>query len=550
MKNNNKNPKILNILKFALLTAIVIIIAVFFINKKESLDLDELYTYGLANSSFQLQVEDHREYSGEEILLQYAAVKDGEGFNIKNVVFNQSMDTHPPLYYLLVNFVSSIHKNHFSIWHGLIVNVLFLIILFFEMRQLFIYVIDDKLSSTLFSITALLSYGFINCFVFTRMYVMLSAVSMAYIILLQNKIKESKNDSYTEKSDIKFLILLFSNCFVGMMTQYHFILIAGFFSIYFLIFSLYNKNYKLLIKTIIAGLTSIALSILIYPAMLKHMFAESGSLHSVTNEQNKELSVKFYEMAKTIKRAFFGDSIYVYFGILILIIILYFVFTSIKNKKNTTTEVSKFNIKNIITEHQLYFIFLLCFIYYYLIICITTKLTFARYFYNIYPIIAICIICPIYFILKNINNKLKYISIIIFIATCLLSRFKEEPFSLNMGTKQYLDFIEQNHDVKTIILYRDIDKDGVMNSAKTSAWKLPDIIYNFKSLDNISFVNMSNVDLINNDNENIRGFDDIFVIIFTKEDDDVILDIIKNKNNVRRVNKIFFNNYYHMYRMN
>ena len=153
--------------------------------------------------------------------------------------------------------------------------------------------------------------------------------------------------------------------------------------------------------------------------------------------------------------------------------------------------------------------------------------------------------------LKNINNKLKYISIIVFILICFGSRYKEQPFSLNIGNNQYFEFLNQNKNVKTILLYRDMDLEGNINSAKTSIWKMPKILYNFRNMESLTFVNIRDInELMNNSNENISGFDDIFVVIFTKEDDDTLLDIIKQKNNVKRINRIYFNTYYHMYRLN
>ena len=127
-------------------------------SKKEDLDFDEILTFGLANNSFQLDIEDYKEYNGEELLLQYAAVKEGETFNVENVFFNQKMDTHPPLYYLLVNFVSSIRKGTFSMWHGLIINLLFMLILFWEMRYLFNLVIKDNIMSTILSLIIFFIY--------------------------------------------------------------------------------------------------------------------------------------------------------------------------------------------------------------------------------------------------------------------------------------------------------------------------------------------------------------------------------------------------------
>ncbi|MBQ2205351.1 MAG: hypothetical protein II411_05610, partial [Lachnospiraceae bacterium] len=164
-------------------------------SKKENLDIDEMYTYGLANNSFQLDFEEFKEYSGQELLLKYAAANDKTAFNAGNVIFNQTMDTHPPLYYFLVNFICSLNKNTFSMWFGLIINLIFMIVIFWELRYLIYKITSDYPLSTIITLLSFFTYGFINNFVFTRMYVMLSAISLAFIILIINKIETLDADS-------------------------------------------------------------------------------------------------------------------------------------------------------------------------------------------------------------------------------------------------------------------------------------------------------------------------------------------------------------------
>ena len=199
-------------------------------SKKEDLDFDEVGTFGLANNTFQLDIEDFKEYNGEELLLKYASVKDGEEFNISNVFFNQKMDTHPPLYYLVLNFICSIRKGTFSMWYGLIINLFYMVILFFELKYLFNLIINDEKISTVLSLLSFFTYGFINEIVFIRMYVQLSILSMGFAILVINKINsiidnkkayltnniDNNNDKTIKKSynknDFRFLIKFFVIC--------------------------------------------------------------------------------------------------------------------------------------------------------------------------------------------------------------------------------------------------------------------------------------------------------------------------------------------------
>ena len=133
-------PIFSKIISVIILSLLVILIAMFFISKKANLDIDEMYTYGLSNSQFQVNVENYKEYSGEELFLSYVSANDSHLFDIQNVFFNQQMDTHPPLYFMLVNFICSINKNKFSMMYGLAINIAFLIILYWETRHLLLLI--------------------------------------------------------------------------------------------------------------------------------------------------------------------------------------------------------------------------------------------------------------------------------------------------------------------------------------------------------------------------------------------------------------------------
>ena len=81
---------------------------------------------------FSIKYRGLQEYTGDELLLEYTSVKDRREFNIKNVFFNQKMETHTPLYYLIVKIICSLKKGTFSIWYALIINIIFIVILYFQ----------------------------------------------------------------------------------------------------------------------------------------------------------------------------------------------------------------------------------------------------------------------------------------------------------------------------------------------------------------------------------------------------------------------------------
>ena len=537
--SNNKN-KISNIqskkptLLFTIIISIIVVFIGFFImSKKEDMDFDEILTFGLANNSFQLDIEDYKEYNGNDLLLQYTAVKEGEEFNVKNVYFNQKMDTHPPLYYLLVNFVSSIRKGTFSMWHGLIINLFFMIILFWEMRYLFTLVIDDNIMATIFSLISLFIYGFVNELVFIRMYVMLSVISMGFAILIIRRIINYE----AEKTNNIFYVLFFALCVVGILTQYHFTILAFYFSLVFGIFLIYKKDYKSLIITFVTGLSSIAVSLFVFPYMIKHLFGEE-SLHAFNGNQIHSLSERLYEIILTIYRAFFGLGFIPYLIILFIAIIF--------ACKKLAKENAKF--KDVIINNRIYFVIFGCCVFYYLVISFTVKYTFARYLYNIYPLIIVTIISAIYLLYRKISPNLKYLSLVVLLILVIGSRIKGEPFSLNVGHNDFHEYLSNNSNTKILALYRSLNEEGIMDAQNTSAWKLSRPLYSFRDMDSISFVDLSkNEDIFKNDN--MLKDKALFILIYVMENDERILDNIIETTDFKSVSKIIDTTYYHMYRL-
>ncbi len=205
--------------KYIFFTAIIVFVCCFFMSKKENLFIDEMFTYGLSNNQFMLVENDYQIYSGEEVLLDYVSVKEGQQFNFSNVIFNQEHDTHPPIYYLIVNFISSLNVEKFSLWYGLIINIFFIVIIYWGMYYLIFNILEDETFALLVPIVSMFFYGFVNQIVFTRMYVMLSAISLLFIIHIYNYIKMN----YVKKNNLIFYVILFFIIIFGILTQYQII---------------------------------------------------------------------------------------------------------------------------------------------------------------------------------------------------------------------------------------------------------------------------------------------------------------------------------------
>ena len=578
--------------KIIILSVIVILISVFFMSQKENLDYDEVSTYGLSNNQFQLIVDDWREYHGMEVLLNYAAVKNGNEFNIENVFWNQGLDTHPPIYYMMVNFICSIRKGTFSIWYGLIINIIFMVLLFFEMRYLLNLVIKDEIFSTIISIVVLCTNGFISLYVFTRMYVVATVLSMSFIILILNKM-------YKNINNILFLILFFLNSVLGVLTHYHFMFIAFIFSCIFGTYLIRNKNYKLLITTFVVGATSLIVSYIIFPSIIDHMFAQN-SLHAITNSGEELKSQIMIKLVESIYTSFFGYGLIPYILILVALITIYIISlrkplmlqgdTKQIDDKNisalTIGKKDKINLLTIFEKHKTYFMLLISIVLFYFFIIATVKFPFVRYLFIIYPLLTIVIIAPIYLIVsriskdgksekifvrdeeeldnqnetlhkKNIlytfkNNKvyLKWISVVVILMLAIASNVAKAPVSLNKGDKAFVDYLSRNANETLLCVYSSIDKNGNRNTGKTSLWKAHRPIYSLRNMRSIIFADLSrNENLIMSVNGQFDSIDKMFLIVYPPEDDEAVIDKMSNNYGFVNANKIYISNYFHMYEL-
>ena len=115
---------------WALLLVLVLVsgVCLLFASRKQGMFIDEIYTYGLSNSSYQpflggdrFEAIEHRVYTRQE-MLDYVSINGDEGFDFGSVYYNQVHDVHPPLYYWLFHLASALTPHVFSKWTGLVLN--------------------------------------------------------------------------------------------------------------------------------------------------------------------------------------------------------------------------------------------------------------------------------------------------------------------------------------------------------------------------------------------------------------------------------------------
>ena len=252
--------------------AICLYVCLFFlmivvIDTKENYHGDEIFTYGLSNHNNGITMKPQRApYSYAPAInayLEYMTVEKGEEFQFSNVWANQAQDVHPPLYYSIIHFLSSLYSGKFTKWIAGGVNILFMLLTFFVFRKIMdFYKIEGK-DKVIFSLFFVLNTGILMAVSFFRMYV----VVMFEVTLITWLILKFKGN---EK--LKFYIALLSISIVGALTHYYFIVYLFFVCLFYGIFLLSNKRwvnvlYLILTMTCAGFLAFLILLIITLPSI-------------------------------------------------------------------------------------------------------------------------------------------------------------------------------------------------------------------------------------------------------------------------------------------
>ena len=114
---------------FAVILFVQIVFMLYYCNMKQGFFVDEIWSYGLSNSYYHAQIWEDNGLDNvkiePEIFKSYLTVNKGEEFSYGSVIYNQTHDAHPPLFYMVLHTISSFCPGEFSKWFGLIPNVIY-----------------------------------------------------------------------------------------------------------------------------------------------------------------------------------------------------------------------------------------------------------------------------------------------------------------------------------------------------------------------------------------------------------------------------------------
>ena len=225
----------------------------------------------------------------------YLTIQPSDIFDFAPVIWNQSRDVHPPLFYLLVHIVSSFFLGAFSKYIVFSINIIFYILTCIYIYKIFKLYKKEK-AGIIAVILYGLSIGAISTVMLQRMYMM-----MTFFVLLYTYICLKISRKGMQKREITELSIC---TILGFLTQYYFCLFA---LIMFLILFIHLKGKR---KTWIWENIKLAiLGVAIFPASIYHIFF---SYRGITSLQENYFERLRYYIEKMFREFSLNNAIRIY----------------------------------------------------------------------------------------------------------------------------------------------------------------------------------------------------------------------------------------------
>ncbi len=266
----------------------------------------------------------------------YLTVSADERFSYDVVYENQEQDVHPPLFYCILHTVCSFFPGRFSKWFGLSINLFFFAATLWMLYRLGGMLCGREgmlrfLTPLLYSVSA----GALSCVLYLRMYMMLTFFAVVFAFLLYRVMEEEE----TKESWILVQLALVTAA--GMLTQYYFLIFAFLLSVCYMGFRVCRREWRRAFHYALAMIFGIGSGILIFPAMLRHIFLGDKGKASLANAAGNldDLCQRLAVYTGLTADALFGGSSLLMWGTLLfaVVCVCYGVICSVREKPGWDT---------------------------------------------------------------------------------------------------------------------------------------------------------------------------------------------------------------------
>ena len=408
---------------------------------KSYIHMDEAYSLGLASYD-KVEIQDNEDFYNTwhdgKYYEDYLCVNDDEIGQYKQVYENQKNDVHPPLYYLILRFAMGFHKNSYSKWPGIIINMII-----YAFVTIFMYLILNKIlkdkykykeKSAIIAMVSSLVLASITNVIYIRMYA-LSTLNVLITTYLHLKLLDKKEIDY------KLLTFIGVSALAGSLTHYYYLFYLAMIFIMFAIKYIKEKRYKELIAYTVTMCIAGVTSLIIFPYSIKHLFfgyRGQGALSKLTQISEFLKSIELY-IQKFNRHAFNG---------LLFIILALIVGLGIYKKVN----------KKKIFENKNQYIKYIAIptAFYTLLVSLSAPWIELRYIMPVCGLVFILIIYLLENVLENIFNEKNVFRILtVCLAIILITPiiFKMEPEEEFLDKRDIVEEVQNELNVPTIYMF-------------------------------------------------------------------------------------------------
>lgn len=390
MKNMSKWKKYTNI-GIVLLILIASLYSLFFCNLKNSWFVDEVYSYGLANSSYLPFLPTTDSWVDASYYKDYVSVQNNP-FNFGSVLYNQSVDVHPPAYYMILHFISSIFIGCTSKWVGLSINIVASVLGGVFIYEIILLLIDnhsDKQNQAIAMIVMLfylISNGYLSNLLYIRMYCLASFFAILLLYLHFRLINHDYMDSFAT-------VGIPCTLFLGSLTHYFFIIYAFPVCFVFFLNLIYQKKYLRVVKYTGSSVFSMTLAYISFPHVFEQMKRNGGNQGLVHLANLSDIKAFL-----TIIINYECNSSGLIYIISLFLLIIVFAF-SVRNE----IKKCKFNIAKLFFGHLYFELIFIPPIFYFLLLVKYVGET--RYYSLIYPALFLLVYFPFIKTIRKINGE-------------------------------------------------------------------------------------------------------------------------------------------------
>ena len=263
-----------------LICSLQLILSLYWCEKKEYLFFDEVFSYAAANNEESIFFEfEENQWMDESWYDNYMGVSSDHRFEYRIPYRNQIRDVHPPLFYFFLHTACSMIPGEFSFMAGMSFNILFFIGstigLYFLGKELF----GDSSHGLVTGLVYATSFCGLNTVVFVRMYMLMTFFTVCHVLVYLKYLEK-------EQITIKGYVLLGLTLVGGVLSHYYFLFVAFCIAVWYTLKFFSNKKFAVLIKYLSTIIISAVTTLLIWPAMLTHLFGAGRGKEAQSNLVN------------------------------------------------------------------------------------------------------------------------------------------------------------------------------------------------------------------------------------------------------------------------